>query len=171
MRAAQSGGWVINDIGSHLIDLALWMTGQTATVAGAVMAAQQFDVGTEDSAAVLLAMQGGAIASIEASCANDSPGSRIECYGSSGWLRADDTLSGASVITRQGAEPEAFEAVGMLDTYRASIADFIAAIHGQPYIGADGPASRRRRRGHHRGSNEVRGQPDPASHNTSRGAT
>ena len=138
--AAQSGGWVINDIGSHLIDLALWITGQTATVAGAVMAAQQFDVGTEDSAAVLLAMQGGAIATIEASCANDSPGSRIECYGSSGWLRADDTLSGASVITRQGAEPEAFEAVGMLDTYRASIADFISAVHGQPHIGADGQA-------------------------------
>jgi hypothetical protein len=116
------------------------MAGQPATVAGAVMASQQFALGTEDSAAVLLALQGGGIASIEASCANDSPGSRIECYGSAGWLRADDTLSGASVITRSGAAPEAFDAVDMLATYRASVADFISAIRGQPHAGADAQA-------------------------------
>lgn len=138
--AAESGGWVINDIGSHLIDLALWITGQTATVAGAVMVSQKFDVGTEDSAAVLLALANGGIGSIEASCANDSPGSRIEFYGSNGWLRADDTLSGPSVIARNGAAPEAFEAFGMLDTYRASVQDFIQAIGGQAHIGADAQA-------------------------------
>ncbi|MES2482181.1 MAG: Gfo/Idh/MocA family oxidoreductase [Pseudomonadota bacterium] len=135
--AAESGGWVINDIGSHLIDLALWITGQTATVAGAVMASQKFQVGTEDSAAVLLALANGGIGSIEASCVNDSPGSRIELYGSHGWLRADDTLSGPSVITRSGAPSEAFEAFGMLDTYRASVHDFIRAIRGDAHIGAD----------------------------------
>jgi len=85
----------------------------------------------------LLALANGGIGNIEASCVNDSPGSRIELYGSHGWLRADDTLSGPSVITRNAAQPEAFEAFDTLDTYRASVHDFIQAIRGLAHIGAD----------------------------------
>jgi 1,5-anhydro-D-fructose reductase (1,5-anhydro-D-mannitol-forming) len=138
--AAESGGWVINDIGAHLLDLALWLTDMPASVAGAVLASQHFDVGTEDSAAVLLTLGASAIGSIEASCANDSPGSRIELYGSNGWVRADDTLSGRTTLTRQGGGSESFEPFAALDAYRANVADFIAATRGQPGIGADGAA-------------------------------
>lgn len=138
--AKQSGGWVINDIGSHLIDLALWFTGMPAEVAGAVLASQKFDFGTEDSCSVLLKMGASTIGAIECSNASVSPGSRIEFYGSDGWLRADDTLSGASVITRNGGEPESFPAFTAAETYTASVSDFIKAINGQAHIGADGAA-------------------------------
>lgn len=136
----ESGGWIINDIGSHLLDLLLWMSGMQAALAGAVMAGQQFDVPTEDSTGLLLRLGQGAIGIVETSCANESPGSRIEAYGSGGWIRADDTLSGAAkVFTHQG-EALAFPPVEMIDTYASEIADFVAAIRGEPNIGADATA-------------------------------
>ena len=49
--SAESGGWVTNDLGSHLIDLALWLSGLPATLAGAALATQRFAVETEDTAA------------------------------------------------------------------------------------------------------------------------
>lgn len=136
----QSGGWVINDIGSHLLDLMFWMCGAQPALAGALLAAQQFKLATEDSAAVLVRLGDSAIGIMETSCANDSPGSRIEVYGGSGWIRAEDTLSGeASIVTHDGRR-QTFPAVKMLDTYSAEVADFVAAVQGKPSIGADGAA-------------------------------
>jgi predicted dehydrogenase len=136
----QSGGWVINDIGSHLLDLMLWISNLKATVMGAALTAQQFELATEDSAAVLVRLGESAIGIMETSCANDSPGSRIELYGGSGWIRAEDTLSGeASIVTHDGRR-QTFPAVEMLDTYSAEVTDFIAAVQGKPSIGADGAA-------------------------------
>jgi 1,5-anhydro-D-fructose reductase (1,5-anhydro-D-mannitol-forming) len=138
--AEQSGGWVINDIGSHLLDLMLWICGLQGTLAGAMRAAQQFDLPTEDSAALLVRLGEKAIGLLETSCANDSPGSRIEVYGSAGWIRADDTLSGAArVVTHDGATRN-FAPVEMLDTYSAEVADFVAAVRGERGIGADAAA-------------------------------
>jgi 1,5-anhydro-D-fructose reductase (1,5-anhydro-D-mannitol-forming) len=135
-----SGGWIINDIGSHLLDLLLWMCDSDAVVAGAVMAAQKFAVATEDSTAVLLRLGANGIGMVETSCANESPGSRIEIYGSDGWLRADDTLSGAARIdTHRGVDRE-FPALPMLDAYFAQVADFAAAVRGVPGIGAGADA-------------------------------
>ncbi len=136
----ESGGWIINDIGSHLLDLLLWMSGKQATLAGAIMAGQQFDVPTEDSTGLLLRLGQSAIGIVETSCANESPGSRIEAYGSGGWIRADDTLSGAAKVTTHQGEALAFPPVGMMDTYASEIVDFIAAIRGEPSIGADASA-------------------------------
>jgi 1,5-anhydro-D-fructose reductase (1,5-anhydro-D-mannitol-forming) len=136
----ESGGWIINDIGSHLLDLLLWMSGKQAALAGAVMAGQQFDVATEDSTGLLLRLGQSAIGIVETSCANESPGSRIEAYGSGGWIRADNTLSGAANVTTHKSEALAFTPVGMMDTYASEIVDFIAAIHGEPGIGADASA-------------------------------
>ncbi|OGA64549.1 MAG: hypothetical protein A3G81_24375 [Betaproteobacteria bacterium RIFCSPLOWO2_12_FULL_65_14] len=136
----ESGGWIINDIGSHLLDLLLWMSGRQATLAGAVMAGQQFDVATEDSTGLLLRLGQSAIGIVETSCANESPGSRIEAYGSGGWIRADNTLSGAANVTTHQDDALAFPPVGMMDAYASEIVDFIAAIHGEPSIGADAAA-------------------------------
>jgi predicted dehydrogenase len=140
---SESGGWVINDIGSHLLDLLLWMSDLEGAVAGAVLAAQQFDLPTDDSTAVLLRLGETAIGIMEASCANDSPGSRIEIYGSRGWIRADDTLSGAATITTHEGRTLSFPPVQMLDTYSAEVADFVAAVGGEASIGADGAAGAR----------------------------
>lgn len=138
--AEESGGWVINDIGSHLLDLLLWMSGLEGRLAGAVLAAQQFDLPTEDSTALLLRLGENSIGIMETSCANDSPGSRIEVYGSGGWIRADDTLSGAATITTHEGRTVSFPAVRMLDTYSDEVADFVAAVHGERGIGADAAA-------------------------------
>ena len=137
----QSGGWVINDIGSHLLDLLLWISGLQGSLAGAVLAAQQFvDLPTDDSSAVLLRLEHGAIGIMETSCANESPGSRIEVYGSAGWIRADDTLSGSATVTTHAGTVQTFPAVAMLDTYAAAVADFVAALRGERGIGADAAA-------------------------------
>src|SRR5437867_3951850 len=112
----QSGGWVINDIGSHLLDLMFWMCGAQPALAGALLSAQQFKLATEDSTAVLVRLGDTAIGIMETSCANDSPGSRIEVYGGSGWIRADDTLSGAAIVTTHEGRTLTFPAVEMLDT-------------------------------------------------------
>ena len=134
---AESGGWIINDIGSHLIDLLLWICDCDAVVAGAVLAAQKFTVATEDSTAVLLKLGDRAIGIVETSCANQSPGSRIELYGSQGWLRADNTLSGeASIATHQGHD-QTFAPMDMLDAYDAQVVDFIAAARGVAGTGAN----------------------------------
>jgi 1,5-anhydro-D-fructose reductase (1,5-anhydro-D-mannitol-forming) len=136
----KSGGWVINDIGSHLLDLMFWICGAQPALAGAQLASQQFKLATEDSVAVLVRLGDSAIGIMEASCANDSPGSRIEVYGSAGWIRADDTLSGAARLRTHEGRALDFAPVEMLDTYGAEIADFVAALRGQPSIGADGAA-------------------------------
>ena len=138
--ADESGGWVINDIGAHLLDLMLWMSGLKGTLAGAVLAAQQFDLPTDDSTAVLLRLGETGIGIMETSCANDSPGRRIEVYGSHGWIRADDTLSGAAAVTTHVGRTLSFPPVQMLDTYSAEVADFVAAVRGEPGIGADAAA-------------------------------
>ena len=133
----ESGGWIINDIGSHLLDLMLWMSGMNPSFAGAIMASQRFDVATEDSTAVMLRLGDTGIGIIETSCANESPGSRIEVYGSSGWIRADDTLSGTATVHTHDGASIIFPAVAMMDTYATAVADFLAAIYGEPNIGAD----------------------------------
>jgi len=137
---AESGGWVINDIGSHLLDLMLWMCGAAGTLAGALLASQQFRVATEDSAALLVSLGESAIGIVETSCANDSPGSRIEVYGAAGWIRADDTLTGAAVVRAHDGRRLEFPRVEMLDTYAAEVADFVRAVRGEPGIGAHAAA-------------------------------
>jgi predicted dehydrogenase len=136
----ESGGWVINDIGSHLLDLMFWMCGAQPALAGALLASQQFKLATEDSAALLVRLGDTAIGIMETSCASDSPGSRIEVYGGSGWIRAENTLSGAATVTTHDGRTLSFAPLQMLDTYSAELADFLAAMHGKPGIGADGAA-------------------------------
>lgn len=134
---AESGGWVTNDLGSHLLDLVLWLSGLPATLAGAALATQRFAVETEDTAALLLALDGGAIGIVETSAANASPGSRIEIYGDAGWIRAEDTLTGEGRIVTSAGETARFPALA-LEPYAAEVADFARAVRGQTSMGAGG---------------------------------
>lgn len=134
---AESGGWVINDIGSHLLDLMLWITGAKGKTAGALLASQKFATTTEDSTSVLVQLDKAGIGIMETSGANDSPGSRIEIYGSTGWIRAENTLTGAPTILTHDGQSLEFAPFEIVDTYREEVIDFIAAVRGQPSIGAD----------------------------------
>lgn len=98
-RAADtSGGWAINDVGTHLIDLMLWITGLPAEVAGARLTTQRFKVDTDDSVALLFSLGESATGLIETSTALGSPSSRIEIYGDGGWARAEGTLGGSGAL-------------------------------------------------------------------------
>jgi predicted dehydrogenase len=89
---------------------------------------------------VLVRLGESAIGIMETSCANESPGSRIEVYGSAGWIRADDTLSGPATLTTHRGGTLSLPPVQMLDTYSAEVADFVAAVRGERGIGADAVA-------------------------------
>jgi len=135
---AESGGWVINDLGSHLIDLVLWLSGLEARVIGAALATQHFAVDTEDTAALLLALGDHGIGIVETSAANASPGSRIEIYGRAAWIRADDTLTGAGTVRTSAGEVSSFPPPEPTAPYATQLEDFVRAVRGQPSIGAEG---------------------------------
>ena len=136
----ESGGWVINDIGSHLLDLMLWISGAEGQTAGAILASQKFAASTEDSTAVLVKLDKAGIGIMETSSANDSPGSRIEIYGNAGWIRAENTLTGAATIRTHDGKSLAFAPVEVMDIYRDEVSDFVGAVGGQSSIGADAMA-------------------------------
>lgn len=139
---SESGGWVTNDLGSHLIDLVLWLSGSAPTLIGAALATQRFAVETEDTAALLMSLGGRAIGIVETSAANASPGSRIEIYGDGGWIRAENTLMGvATVSTSEGADAT-FAEPGPRKPYAGEIDDFVAAVRGRASLGAEGDEAR-----------------------------
>lgn len=130
-----SGGWAINDVGTHLIDLMLWITALPARVQGARLVSQRFALPTDDGATVLFALGEQAMGVMETSTALASPASRVEVYASGGWLRAEDTLAGSGTLEgsarpRMVTEPH--------DAFVAQVDDFCAAVRGLPSVGAEG---------------------------------
>jgi 1,5-anhydro-D-fructose reductase (1,5-anhydro-D-mannitol-forming) len=97
-RSVSSGGWAINDVGTHLIDLMLWMTNLPAAVVGARLVPQLRGLETDDGATVLFSLGQSATGVVETSMALTSPASRIEVYGEAGWLRAEGSLGGATLL-------------------------------------------------------------------------
>ena len=136
-RSAElSGGWVTNDIGSHLVDLIPWLTGMPATGAAGLMATQKFDVSTEDTALMALKLGDRAIATLEISAALESPGSRIEVYGQSGWLRVEDSFGPVARIDSSNRPSEEHRVADWLDPYISEVESFAAAaMRGTEDIG------------------------------------
>tara|TARA_A100001391_G_scaffold145276_2_gene102931 strand:- start:8452 stop:9477 length:1026 start_codon:yes stop_codon:yes gene_type:complete len=137
---AISGGFIINDLGSHLIDMAQWFGGSHGRFIGAAMGSQKFDFRTEDSVAVMMGLGDAVIGLVEASNSNVSPGSRFEFYGSKGWIRAEDTLAldASSTVTTHDGIVREFEQLDHLVPYGLQVGDFIEAIRGNPSFGATG---------------------------------
>jgi predicted dehydrogenase len=139
---SESGGWVTNDLGSHLVDLVLWLGGAAPTLIGAALATQRFAVEAEDTAALLMALGARAIGIVDTSAAGASPGSRIEIYGDAGWIRAENTLTGAATISTSGGAAATFAEPGPREPYAAEIDDFVEAVRGRPSVGAEGDEAR-----------------------------
>ena len=118
----------------------LWISGAEGQTSGAILASQKFATSTEDSMAVLVKLDKAGIGIMETSGANDSPGSRIEIYGNAGWIRAENTLTGAATILTHDGQSLQFAPVEVMDIYREEVKDFVGAVLGQPSIGADGMA-------------------------------
>jgi predicted dehydrogenase len=132
-----SGGWVLNDIGSHLIDLALWLAGEEASLAFAKTANHKFrDAEGEDTATVLLELESGGLVTVETSNAFASFPGTIEIHGVDGWLRADGTFDGEGSVLTSGGERIDFPAVAPTAVADACLLDFLTAIEGGPSQGA-----------------------------------
>lgn len=122
----RSGGWSINDVGTHLIDLLLWALGP-AVLETAWLGNSRFGTRTDDTAVLTLRLATGGYCIIDTSTALDSPGSRIEVYGSRGWSRAENSFAGpASVQTSWGTELS----LPVEDALREQVMDFNRALTG-----------------------------------------
>jgi predicted dehydrogenase len=102
---ALAGGGCLRNLGSHLLDLFLLLTGEAATVTGAQLSARALGEKVEDYATVLLRSAGGVLGTIEL-------GNTVPCPGSDGEFKVagrdatvvsyhDDTTR---VITASGEE-------------------------------------------------------------------
>jgi 1,5-anhydro-D-fructose reductase (1,5-anhydro-D-mannitol-forming) len=128
-----SGGWALNDIGAHLIDLAAWLLDARPHLAFAHTTNHRFrDVATEDTALLALETDRGAVISIETSNAMASFPGTIEVHGLAGWARADGTFDGGGAIACHDGQTRRFDDVTSADVYAAELRDFLAALDGAP---------------------------------------
>lgn len=130
-----SGGWAVNDLGCHLVDLALWLTGaRSVTVLDAVFTREFPGVRNDTSAFLSLRMGEACVAGIECSNVLASPGSLVELYTHSGWARLTDSFS-PSATSATSVEPDPVVTASG-DPYLRMLDDFVGACLGEPSTGA-----------------------------------
>lgn len=131
-----SGGWALNDIGSHLVDLALWLLGGEAELAFSRTANVRFpEAEAEDTAILVADTPDGAVVVIETSNAMSSFPGTVEVHGTTGWVRADGTFDDeGSALTHTG-ERLTFS-TSWEEVYRLGLTDFLSRITGGVAIGA-----------------------------------
>lgn len=126
----RSGGWAVNDLGTHLLDLLRFIAGDVELVGG-VLTSPRYQLNVDDTA-VLLLRSDSAAAVIDVSTGVSGDVSRLEIYGTQGYAIATDSWPGGGVIrTRDGTE--SWEVV---DTYTAQVKAFGEAVQGAPWRGA-----------------------------------
>jgi predicted dehydrogenase len=131
----QSGGWAINDIGCHLIDLMLWISPKPAEFLDGFFTRRFEGVSLDSSAFLRLRTGQTSLISIETSNALESPGSILEIYGEGGWLRSMDSFHDMATNETNFSGSSTFQTTSQ-DTYLRMLEDFISACHGLPSIGA-----------------------------------
>lgn len=133
---ARSGGWAINDLGTHVLDLLRFIVGDVQ-IAGGGLAASHFDLRVDDLAVALMRFRttggGSGLASIEVSTAVPGAESVMELHGTEGVAQLTNSWPGGGLLRREGEE-QTFEVV---DTYAAQVRAFAAAAStGSKYAGA-----------------------------------
>lgn len=135
---ADSGGWVLGDIGSHLIDLGLWLLGsRDATLLHASTRNFRFrHVAAEDTALLSIEDDSGALLSVQTSNAMSSFPGTIEVHGTAGWARAEGTFDGGGAIVTHDGRRQELADVDLAQPSRLALADFLAGVRGEPVVGA-----------------------------------
>ncbi|MBI5833775.1 MAG: Gfo/Idh/MocA family oxidoreductase [Armatimonadetes bacterium] len=123
---AQAGGGVVMDLGSHLLDLAVWLVGPLASVEAQV-ASRAWAVPVEDSALLALRFESGALGVLEMSFATAGNHTAVEVYGTHGTARQVD--GGLWRSTPAGVEEVV---LAEDDVYRLELLDFQQALRGGP---------------------------------------
>lgn len=92
--SAKSGGGALMDMGIHCIDLLQYITHLTAVDVVGFAGTQTFSYKVDDSAAIVMKMDNGAYAVVEANfnIPDNASSGRLEIYGTKGSLLAEGTL-------------------------------------------------------------------------------
>ena len=121
--------WSLGAMGTHLIDFVRWVLqpthGEMTKIKG-VIARENWHGPHDETASAAFKFKGGATAEICTSILFDAP-SRLEIYGSKGWVICEDTFgrqAAGRIWTNQGdfSFPVVNPFVGLID-------DFVQAIH------------------------------------------
>ena len=134
-----SGGWSLMDIGTHTLDVALWLSGFPKTrLLGASLSTHHWPVTVDDLSLLLLALED-ARAVTEAATGIAGPVNRVEVYGTEGWAIATGVfvnrlgLAGGELTTSTGIQRTYDDAP---NPYERQAAAFAAWITGEEYAGA-----------------------------------
>ncbi len=92
---ATSGGGALMDMGVHCLDLVQYVTGSKAKRAAGMVGNLRFDYEVEDSGAIVLELENGAIGHIESNfnIPDAAARGRFEIYGTKGSMLAENTIS------------------------------------------------------------------------------
>jgi predicted dehydrogenase len=134
--AQASGGWVINDLGSHLVDLAVWLSGQPLTPLSGVFAHGYAGIDNDSSSHLTFGLAPHGIVQVDCSNRLQSPTSLVEAYGTSGWMRLFDSFADTARI-ESNLGTATIDNHSSMDAYARMLDDFVAACCGEPSDGAD----------------------------------
>lgn len=132
---AISGGGCLRNLGPHLFDLFLSLTGEDAEVEAATTSFRGHDAAIEDYAAVTLRSESGIVGTLEAGYTYPTEGTDMEfrIAGSEAILRFD--RAGAIVVRATGEEELAKSAEALLAGYEALLPETIERFQrGDPPI-------------------------------------
>lgn len=110
-----SGGGALMDMGVHCIDLIRHITGLEVTAVSGMVGNQIFKYPVEDAGSVLMRMENGATAYVEANfnLPDDAVVCRLEIYGTKGSLLAEGTIAQdefGAVVYRKADDGAAYDA-------------------------------------------------------------
>ena len=133
--SSTSGGWSINDIGSHLVDLLVWLADSLPlTVVSALFARQYPGIANDSSSHLTMRMGEYCVAQVDTSNQLASPGSLIEVYGDRGWMRLVDSFDDTATMESHNGV-EIIHNVSSAETYQLMFEDFVSACHGDATFG------------------------------------
>ncbi|TVM18297.1 hypothetical protein DPQ33_05965 [Oceanidesulfovibrio indonesiensis] len=139
-KKATSGGWAINDIGTHLIDLLRWFLGEAETVRGE-LATKRFHVEADDHAVVMARFDSGGLGLMECSTGAPGPGFLLEVYGTEGFAVAKDVMfgqGGSMMLMESGWPGVEKNEVEEINLYEAQVDHFCAALRGEEELRVTG---------------------------------
>lgn len=113
---AQSGGGALMDMGVHCLDLIEYISDMKTKKVAAMASNLTFDYKVEDSSALLLELENGALCHVEAhfNIPDDAARCRLEFYGTKGSMLAEGTISqieGGTLDVTFSEESKAYDAI------------------------------------------------------------
>ncbi|MGH9211686.1 MAG: Gfo/Idh/MocA family protein [Acidimicrobiales bacterium] len=115
----RSGGWAVNDLGTHLIDLVHYVVGPTV-FAGAHLGNPAFGEATDDLAVVVLRLDGGGAGVVEVATGVEDGPLVFEVVGLEGRATLVDSWGGTARLETGDGTSAAFE---VCDVHRAQVVE------------------------------------------------